>query len=272
MQPSILQLDIDSTYIPNRRTGALTIYSTLHNQLYVFGGIAYSSTNPFGEYMNDLWVYDLSSNQWRELNSGDYQQGETAVPLPRVWSSMIFTDASENQLLFYGGNTVLDPSVPEDTGSGYDNGELWLYDISSDIWSQPAQARYTCQQNITVCTDSIDLTTRFNSSLLTLQSQLNNILGTSHRPADVSNALVTAYDLANATLLSAIHQWNSNTTQQLNNNSTCSVRCAPGQYTRDINSTHVWPRILEGHRMVRYNNTAYLFGGSSCQIGALAGM
>ncbi|MES2678802.1 MAG: kelch repeat-containing protein [Bacteroidota bacterium] len=106
--------------------------------LWLGGGAGFDGSSGFEDYMNDLWKYNITSNQWTWVKGssvsgqqGTYgTQGTAApsnVPGSRI-GSFSWTDAAGNLFLFggmgYDGSSVLD----------FLN-DLWLYNITSNQWT-----------------------------------------------------------------------------------------------------------------------------------------
>lgn len=105
---------------------------------WVFGGLGLSNSSLY-VYLNDLWKYDPTSNQWTWIkgdssgsNTGVYGNlGISAVgnnPGARGWGAS-WLDGSGNFWLFGGDGHP---------GSGYSNGylnDLWKYDPTSNQWT-----------------------------------------------------------------------------------------------------------------------------------------
>lgn len=104
--------------------------------LWMFGGQGYAASGGTG-FLNDLWKYDPSINQWTWIN-GDYATGitpsygtrgvATSTNKPGArYSSISWTDASGNMWLFGGYGFATD-------GLGYLN-DLWKYNPSTNQWT-----------------------------------------------------------------------------------------------------------------------------------------
>jgi hypothetical protein len=110
----------------SRGWGTPTWVDTTGN-LWLFGG--YSA----GNYKNDLWKYNISSNEWTWMkgpdtlvafgNYGTMGLPDSAnVPSPRCETNASWTDDNNNLWLFGG------------MGNGSYN-DLWRYNISTNIWT-----------------------------------------------------------------------------------------------------------------------------------------
>jgi N-acetylneuraminic acid mutarotase len=112
--------------VPGARQGAAA-WSDSAGRLWLFGGTgldAYGNS----DYLNDLWVYDPSTQQWTwtsGANTVDAYGG--GVPGARE-NAVAWTDASGSLWLFGGFGYA-------DDGSSGDLGDLWRYDPPSGNWT-----------------------------------------------------------------------------------------------------------------------------------------
>lgn len=86
----------------------------------LFGG---SDNN--GNYLNDLWEYNISSNSWVQLNPSG------ALPSVRSRHSAIYTD-SNTMIVFGGYYSFNNFSAYIYIENSYN--DLWKYDISTNFW------------------------------------------------------------------------------------------------------------------------------------------
>jgi len=93
---------------PPDRYGAA--FSVFENMLYIFGGIDLN-----GNYLNDLWTFDLDSTTW--INTG------ASSPLPRFGASLNLVPLSPSLILFGGLNSV---------GSMSD---VWYFNTVDNSWN-----------------------------------------------------------------------------------------------------------------------------------------
>jgi N-acetylneuraminic acid mutarotase len=100
---------------PAPRNYSAMVYDPVGRRMILFGGVD-ASEAPFG----DTWAYDPRTNQWVDLEPD-------AAPSPRGWHSMALDTETGMIVLFSGGET-------RDT----DLDDVWLFDPSSDTWSQVA--------------------------------------------------------------------------------------------------------------------------------------
>jgi len=106
--------------------------------LWLGGGLGFDGSGGFEDYLNDLWKYNMTTNQWTWVKGtsvsgqpGTYGTQGTAspsnVPGSRI-GSFSWTDASGNLFLFggmgYDGSSVLD----------FLN-DLWQYNTTSNQWT-----------------------------------------------------------------------------------------------------------------------------------------
>lgn len=106
--------------------------------LYLFGGFGYDKNGLLG-YLNDLWVYNLTSNQWTWLSGSNvcYQPGvygtlNTAAPgnVPGArYGATAWSDTNGNLWMFGGFGITTNTAV-----SAYLN-DLWKYDLASSQWT-----------------------------------------------------------------------------------------------------------------------------------------
>jgi N-acetylneuraminic acid mutarotase len=123
---------------PGSRHGAAT-WTDASGNLWLFGGEGFSSANTLA-WLNDLWKYDISSNEWTWVRGSQFADaagvyGTQGVPAsgndPGAREfSVSWTDNSGNFWLFGG----------EGFGSGTQTsaetlGDLWKYDPSTNQWT-----------------------------------------------------------------------------------------------------------------------------------------
>lgn len=126
---------------PANKPGARSVGVTWQDaggNVYLFGGYGYDAVGVLG-YLNDLWRYNPSNNQWTWLKGSNqcYQPGNygsinvpSASNIPGArFSATGWTDASGNLWLFGGfGNTTTSLTV------GFLN-DVWKYDIAQNEWT-----------------------------------------------------------------------------------------------------------------------------------------
>jgi N-acetylneuraminic acid mutarotase len=128
--------------IPGGRTGA-TGWTDSSGHLWLFGGSAYD-TNDNNGWLNDLWVFIPSSNEWAwmggsstvALSSGVY--GVLGTPAPgnipagRTGAAS-WTDSSDHLWLFGGFGFGSGPYAPNYDGGALD--DLWEFNPSTNEWA-----------------------------------------------------------------------------------------------------------------------------------------
>jgi N-acetylneuraminic acid mutarotase len=118
---------LSSTNIPGARVAAQS-WTDASGNFYLFGGVGLDATASFPDYLNDLWKYSPTTNQWAwikgsntQAQSGTYgtQGAPAAANTPGArFSSVGWTDSGNNLWLFGGsGNDAT-------AGSGELN-DLW---------------------------------------------------------------------------------------------------------------------------------------------------
>jgi N-acetylneuraminic acid mutarotase len=134
-----LIVDTASTFsainTPGAREAAAT-WTDATNRLWLFGGYAFS-TNFFGDYFNDFWVFDIARGQWSRKSKssipnsmgryGTKQIGDSLnVPATRELA-LTWQDSLGNFWLF-GGSTSFDQRRTIDLN------DLWKYDVRTERW------------------------------------------------------------------------------------------------------------------------------------------
>jgi hypothetical protein len=102
-------IEMSPPFIPNARRGHVlsSIYGT--DKVLLFGGYD-------GGYYNDTWIYDLSDDEWMDMQSlGQKPEKRHSAAMAFIWAT--------DKVVLFGGNTE----------SGLSN-ETWLYDLSDDVW------------------------------------------------------------------------------------------------------------------------------------------
>ena len=127
--------------LPGARDSAFA-WTDSSGNLWLFGGFGLDSAGTSG-YLNDLWKYTISTNQWTWVggpkftnvaqNNGTYgmlsMPAASNIPGARI-SGAIWTDSSGNFWLL--GGFGLDSAGTN--GGGYLN-DLWKYNVSSGQWT-----------------------------------------------------------------------------------------------------------------------------------------
>lgn len=99
---------------PGARFRSVTWTDTSGN-LWLFGGAGYASSAASSGFLNDLWKYNPSTNQWT------WMKGSNTVDQPAVYGTMGTPSAANTPGASYGGATSIDSA-----------GNLWLF--AGDIW------------------------------------------------------------------------------------------------------------------------------------------
>ncbi len=102
--------------------GSSMVYDTRNGKLLMFGG-HWVTKQGFGNsthgYSNDVWVYDLASNNW--------SMRETPMkPDERYWLAAAY-DSDQAKLIIYGGFNGFTATIRNDT---------WSYDYASNSWTE----------------------------------------------------------------------------------------------------------------------------------------
>ena len=74
------------TYTPGGRCGAAS-WIGADNTLWLFGGQARCLNSTTPEPSNDLWRYNLTSNQWAFMGGSQYVQDPGVYTAPNLWPS-----------------------------------------------------------------------------------------------------------------------------------------------------------------------------------------
>ncbi|MCC2626263.1 MAG: hypothetical protein K0R14_2136 [Burkholderiales bacterium] len=125
-----------STNMPGAR-GMSVSWADTSGNLWLFGGFGYDSNGSLGA-LNDLWKYNLSTNQWTWMSgsnvinqSGVYgdkgEEASTNVPGAR-YDSVSWVDGADNLWLF-GGESIIDKDHAGELN------DLWKYNPSTNQWT-----------------------------------------------------------------------------------------------------------------------------------------
>ncbi len=114
----------ENPMLTGRRYFGMTVKN--QNEIYVFGGYN-------GSYLNDLWKYTVSTNNWEQLIPGNAPQGR---------SGHSFVLMNNNKIILFGGGN----------GTELYLNDTWEYDISSNIWTnlQPVDPIPSARANHTM--------------------------------------------------------------------------------------------------------------------------
>ncbi len=138
-----------STNMPGARQSALS-WTDSSGNLWLFGGYGKDSSYP--TRLNDLWKYNISSNQWTWMSGTDFGEqlgvyGTKGVPaasnIPGSRERAVgWFDATNNVLWMFGGYGV--------TTTAYigDLNDLWKYDIGSGQWTWVSGANTRDQSGV----------------------------------------------------------------------------------------------------------------------------
>jgi N-acetylneuraminic acid mutarotase len=126
-----------ATNNPGGRIGAMH-WADASGNLWMFGGYGYDST-PNQGYLNDLWKYNISTNEWTWVSGSNLwwqtaNYGTQGVPsttnMPGARADgATWADAAGNFWLFGGDGITTNSTV-----AGYLN-DLWKYSVSSGQWT-----------------------------------------------------------------------------------------------------------------------------------------
>ncbi|SRR5579883_454110 len=98
----------------------------IKDKLYLFGG---ATVAPYGfEFLNDMWVYDLSANKWTEI----IPKNQPGSPHPRDEAYAGLLPSSEGKLTIYGGEGALDPKTHRNLMLN----DTWQFDIKTNQWTE----------------------------------------------------------------------------------------------------------------------------------------
>jgi len=127
---------------PPQRFGSIS-WSDNSGNLWLFGGGNYYPIQGIIDDFNDLWKYDINTNQWTWVKGDDTYDvegvyGTQGIPSPlnkpgARTGSVSWTDTSGNLWLF-GGDFVYTDFI----GNFYENGpfnDLWKYDPVTNLWT-----------------------------------------------------------------------------------------------------------------------------------------
>ncbi|MFX1533184.1 MAG: Kelch repeat-containing protein [Promethearchaeota archaeon] len=99
---------------PGVRHSHAMVYDSVNQKVVLFGGHNRQTI------LSDTWVYDFSSNNWTEM----FPQ---TSPNVRYGHTMAYNPSNQKVILF-GGKS--------DASYGISNNDLWMYDYSSNIWTE----------------------------------------------------------------------------------------------------------------------------------------
>ncbi|TDU80882.1 Calx-beta domain-containing protein [Prosthecobacter fusiformis] len=123
--------------VPGARSGAATWVDTLGN-LWLFGGTGYGATTKSSGTLNDLWKYNITTQEWTWMKGpstikavGTYgaQGVATASTIPGSRSDASAWVDKNGMFWLFGGNGI------GLTGGAGDLNDLWKYDPSANLWT-----------------------------------------------------------------------------------------------------------------------------------------
>ena len=103
---------------PLGQYGHYMVYAEETGQLLMYPGHWSTGTGEHG-FGGNIWEYNVAEKTWIEHPS-------TATPPGRYWGHLVY-DSTENRLILFGGNGVVD----------YD--DTWTYDIETRTWEKATQ-------------------------------------------------------------------------------------------------------------------------------------
>lgn len=143
----------DPTNTPGRRNETSCTWVDNSGNLWLFGGSIGIS------YLNDLWKYDISTNQWTWV-SGDNVPGQSGIygtqgissPLNKPGARIVFTSWKDNNgdLWLFGGQGDI-------ASGGGELNDLWKYSIILNEWTWVSGSNTTDQPGVygSLCTPSL---------------------------------------------------------------------------------------------------------------------
>jgi N-acetylneuraminic acid mutarotase len=127
----------DPSNVPGARVGAASWIDS-QGKLWLFGGWGLDSANIQG-YLNDLWNYDLVTQDWTWVSGSDtgnqagiYGIKGTADPLniPGARDGAVSWIDSQGKLWLFGGSIGLYPGMENESLN-----DLWSYDPATQEWT-----------------------------------------------------------------------------------------------------------------------------------------
>jgi N-acetylneuraminic acid mutarotase len=136
--------------LPGARRGSSSWVDKTGNLL-LFGGFGYDKNGSLG-YLNDLWKYDIASNQWSWMGGSDVVNqsaiygslgiaASSNIPGARQYATN-WADSTTNTLWLYGGQGYI-----EDGALGALN-DLWKYNMSTNVWTWVSGSKAINQNGI----------------------------------------------------------------------------------------------------------------------------
>ncbi len=138
-----------SLNVPGARMGSAA-WADASGNLWLFGGQGWDATGNFG-LLNDLWKYNITSNQWTWMKGSNLADANTtygSIGVPAAPNtpggrnlSGTWTDPSGN-LYLIGGSGL------DGTGNYGDLNDLWRYNITSGQWTWLKGSNTTDQNGV----------------------------------------------------------------------------------------------------------------------------
>jgi N-acetylneuraminic acid mutarotase len=117
-------IDFASDSRPDPRAYFTSAFGAKTQKFYVFGGIVRSDPMQSPFIGRDLWVFDLKSREWKEVQ----RIGDAPWPDQRSSGVMVLSD-DEKTLWMYSGARTVEPTITL-------NRDLWKFEIEKGQWSQ----------------------------------------------------------------------------------------------------------------------------------------
>ncbi len=97
-------------------------------RLFIYGGGDENALFSATAFMADLWVFDLNTGVWTQLDSG-----ASGGPMPRIWATITYDEINDRVLLFGG----------HDNGQVGNNNDTWAFNLSSNTWQNLIEPQVT---------------------------------------------------------------------------------------------------------------------------------
>ncbi len=133
------------TNSPGARGWGCMTWTDSQGYLWLFGGWGWDVNHEFGQ-LNDLWKYDISTNEWTWIKGSNIRNqldvyGTITVPdpanCPGGRNENACTWTVNNELWFFGGEDV-----------NNDHNDLWRYDIATNVWTWMKGTKLTNQPGV----------------------------------------------------------------------------------------------------------------------------
>lgn len=248
----VLNVESDSTSFGGFE-GASSAYDSVAKVLYMFSGL-----NPSSQ-VGILWRYRVSNNRLTALYEGLGVQSSIITigtfhsgnnPGFRIGSSLILVDRTK--LYMVGGNGVLPLREEPDRLIGSTSNELWLFDISSNMWAFLSGSTFGLDMGIYSTNSSIAYpASRVLANFI--YDQGNNV---ALLQGGRSMATISFYtELSDQWILNLTsHQW-----VYLSGDTTSAMPANYGSYRVTGSSNN--PGFRSGSAVFSQGNDTYIFGG-----------